>query len=288
MRNKIRDANSDCLLCKQSKALKTNSHIIPGFMTKSILGNTNKKRVYLLGTDRMHKSAEYSQDTDKEDYILCTSCEKYLSILETYIANRLHDRLWNIRYESQFPTYSNGEIKWRVCEQIDESIFRLFFYSIIWRCHIASTEVCKNFKLIEEEAESIRVPLLACKYDKHADFIANLPAYVDEIPIFPFIIFTAENFGDRTKNIISPNSSTRNPYEFIFNEYVLYFSFTNNEKQNEFQFLNNTDNSKIKIGFFSYKFWETLRKQHMDFFVDVTKKNLKKRGEIPWGFKHDE
>ena len=247
MRNKIRDANSDCLLCKQSKALKTNSHIIPGFMTKSILGNTNKKRVYLLGTDRMHKSAEYSQDTDKEDYILCTSCEKCLSI--------------------------------------DESIFRLFFYSIIWRCHIASTEVCKNFKLIEEEAESIRVPLLACKYDKHADFIANLPAYVDEIPIFPFIIFTAENFGDRTKNIISPNSSTRNPYEFIFNEYV---SFTNNEKQNEFQFLNNTDNSKIKIGFFSYKFWETLRKQHMDFFVDVTKKNLKKRGEIPWGFKHDE
>lgn len=46
----MRTSEDLCLLCASRKANKKNSHIVPRFMTKSILGNQTAKRAYRLNT----------------------------------------------------------------------------------------------------------------------------------------------------------------------------------------------------------------------------------------------
>lgn len=284
----MRTATSICLLCQQNNSTKENSHIIPKFMTKSLLGENKVKRGYMIGSDRAHKAPAFSQDTAKEDFILCDSCEQYFSVLETYIATRLHNRLWDIRHIQQFSTYKNqGGITWKVCEQIDALIFRLFIYSIIWRCHISATDLCKDFALNTDESETLRTTLFSCKYDKQQDLLNNIGQFTKEFPTLPFLFFTADSFSDRTSNTLFINPSIKNPYQLVLNEYMLIFSFDLNEDQKKFDFLNNTDSSKIKIGYFPTELWESLRTQLLQMVVNKAVENMQKHGEIPWVIKQE-
>lgn len=258
-------------------------------MTKSLLGEQGAKRGYMIGSDRAHKAPEFSQDTAKEDFILCDSCEQYFSVLETYIATRLHNRLWDIRHAQQFSTYINQEgITWKVCEQIDTLIFRLFIYSIIWRCDISATDLCKDFALNADESETLRATLFSCKYDKQQDLLNNIEQFKATFPTLPFLFFTADGFNDRTSNTLFVNPSIKNPYQLVLNEYMLIFSFDLNEDQKKFDFLNNTDNSKIKIGFFTKELWESLKTQLLQIVVKKAVENMQKQGEIPWVIKQEQ
>jgi len=97
----MRTATDICLLCDKNHSTKENSHIVPKFLTKSILGEGPIKRAYGLDTNNGHLPVPYVQDSVKEDFLFCPSCETYFSILETYIAQRLHHRLWDIRKADQ-------------------------------------------------------------------------------------------------------------------------------------------------------------------------------------------
>jgi len=258
-------------------------------MTKSLLGETGVKRGYMIGSDRAHKAPEFSQDSPKEDFILCDSCEKYFSVLETYIATRLHNRLWDIRHAQQFSTYQNqGGITWKVCEQIDTLIFRLFIYAIIWRCDISATDLCKEFALKPDESETLRATLLSCKYEKQQDLLNSIGQFPVTFPTLPFLFFTADSFKDRTSNTLFVNPSIKNPYQLVLNEYMLIFSFDFNEDQKKFDLLNNIDNSKIKIGYFPTELWESLKTQLLQMVAKKALETMQKCGEIPWIIKQEQ
>ncbi len=277
-----RTPDLECMLCLQNKATKKNSHIIPKFITKSLLGQGNIKRAYTIGTNRMDKAAQFSQDTVKEDYILCDGCEQYFSVLEGYIATNLDNRLHDPKSANYFTEIGSGGISCKVCEQIDPIIFRLFIYSIIWRCTISSTEICVGFNLEDNEAEILRSILLECKQEKEQDLIADIPHQAAAFPTYPFVLLTAEEFDDQTNNTIFLNPSFKNPYDLVLNEYMLVFSFELTEEQLKFDFLNNIGKSKIKIGLFSKAGWKSVRNSMMQVIVKKASERLKAEGKVPW------
>lgn len=274
----MRTAESICFLCKKEKATKLNSHIFPKFLSKSILGNKNAKRGYIISTN----GTELTQDTDKEDHMLCPLCEQYFSVLETYISSRLYNRLWDIRRSPEFTIHQNeGGICWKVCEEINPIIVRLFIYSIIWRCSITSTPVCNDFKLDEMEEEILRTLLNACNSDTQTNLLTNQSKFDSSGHQIPFLFFTSESFADRTGNMLFANPATKNPYQIALNEYMLIFSFRNNETQEKFNFLNNIDNEKIKVGFFKEDFWKNIRDQLIGQVTDSLKAKIKETGQNP-------
>jgi hypothetical protein len=279
----LRTPKSICLLCQENLAIKENSHIIPKFMTKSILGHEKVKKVYLVRTTTGHKAPVFSQDTAKEDFILCDSCEQFFSILETYIATRVHNRLRNMRHYSEFSKNSiEPTVSMKVCEQINPNIFDLFICSIIWRCSISETQLCKGFSLSVENEESLRTILFLCKFEKQKDLFDNVDGIYSPIPSLAYSLFTADNFEDKSENNILIHPFCENPYKFILNEYMLIFSFTKNEKQQRFDFFNNYGNSKIKIGFYTKVAWKNMQRKIVQLAIDETNRNLKESGEIAW------
>ena len=252
-------------------------------MTKSLLGTKSIKRAYLIGSDRAHKEPEFSQDTAKEDFILCDSCEKYFSILETYIATRVHNRLWDIRYADQFKIIENeGYVSWKVCENVDPLVFRLLIYSILWRCSISNTDLCKDFFLSSEEEETLRSMIYSCMHLNQQDLLANIEQYSSILQTFPFIFLTAESFADKTPNTLFVNPLTKNPYQLILNEYILVFSFDHNSEQQAYGFLNNFDHSMIKIGFLTNELWKSLNSELIQMVSSRAASVMKTKGQVPW------
>jgi hypothetical protein len=64
----MRTSDLRCLLCLDNKSTKGNSHIVPKFMAKSVLGTGDKKRGYAIGTDKGDQPPTYVQDSPKEDF----------------------------------------------------------------------------------------------------------------------------------------------------------------------------------------------------------------------------
>ena len=281
--NAGRSAGSNCCLCKVNKATKENSHIVPKFMTKSILGSGSQKRAFLINSGKTYKAPSISQDTAKEDFILCESCERYFSVLETYLSTRLHNRIHHVKFANQFTTLENdGGITYKICNEIDSRIFRLFLYSIIWRCSVSSEEAYIDFSLESDEEETLQKALLSSKCESQADLLNSIDETAEEMATIPFVFFTAESFSDPTGNVVAANPFAKNPYQLILNEYMLIFSFNNNNNQMLFEFLNNTDNQPIKVGFFSTDLWVSLRQRFLRKAVENSMGHLSREGRTPW------
>ena len=261
-----------CKLCLQNEATQKNSHIIPKFMTKTILG-TGQLQGFVLDTSTTDIPAQKIQDTAKEDYILCPSCESYFSVIERYVANNFHYKLWDTSLTEEFiekrtGTNSNA-IVWKECVKVHPLIFRLFIYSIVWRCSISLTKAHADFVVNNEEG--LRKALFDY-YGKNIDEIIQLfeknPA---NFPVYEFIFVTSESFGDKTANAISTLPLSKEPYFLLLNEYLLLFSFNANEILDRLIPLVNKS-GVIKVGFFPEEAWKGIREDFINFFVKAAKK----------------
>lgn len=279
----MRTSNDICLLCDTNNATKENSHIIPKFIGKSILSESTIKRAYIVDTNRGHLPADFTQDTVKENYLFCPTCELYFSHLETYIAKRLHKRLWTERYAEQFPRFENqGGITWKVCSEVDKTIFRLFVYSIILRCSLSSNKLHAGFNLDSAEEIILKTDLRLYLSNTYKELMGKMRATDNEISILPFVIYTSHSFQNGTKNNIYTSSHNKNPYVLHLNDYVILFSFTSSTMLDRFDFLVNSDNSAIKIGFFNEQFWDSLRQQFMTETAHMTVRQTIEAGNTPY------
>lgn len=130
---------SICKLCQQNEADKKGSHIIPFFLLREVENIDGKKeRNYEIGfslggsdvkshfgssilPERLEEAFGEIQEEDIEankhpmifDHLLCTSCEKRFSVLESIYSNYLAD--------------NNEEVA------IDSNISYLFWISVFWR-----------------------------------------------------------------------------------------------------------------------------------------------------------
>ena len=275
----MRKPTDICLLCDTNQATKENSHIIPKFIGKSIFGSRGIKRAYLVDTNKGHEPADFTQGTIKESYLFCPNCESYLSNIETYIAERFHKRLRTAKLTDQFPLYENkGGVTWKICLQVNPIIFRLFIYSIVWRCSISESSIHQKFKLSSEEDTLLKSDLKKYITSTYKEFIEKIETRSENIMIFPFVIYTSQSFHDNAMNTIFTSSYNKNPYVLHLNEYIVLFSFKTKTFLDNFDFLVNNDISHIKLGFFSEEFWLLENKRFFDETVKLTIKTAKAAG----------
>lgn len=240
---------SKCLLCNVENSIKKNSHIIPKFLTKTILGNDNIKSGYNLSSN--HINYKKQQDSPKENYILCNNCEKYFSVLETYISNKLN----KIKNKKRFIEKIESSDLLN-CNNTNPLIFRLLIYSIIWRCHISSILMFKNFNLNKEEFDSLHNILLTHRYKKYEDIKNDYNQNQLFFKNHSIYIISAVNFEDDTKNILFIHPFRKNPYFFFINRFIIIVSFNKNNFVDELKkTIINKDDYKVQIFFSNILFY---------------------------------
>lgn len=271
----MRTENDICLLCKNRKSNNTQSHIVPRFISKSIF----IKGGFILDTGNADKPPTPTQDSAKEDYILCVECEAYFEKIETYIAARIQNRLRAANRQDDFDDKTNGSgLRLKQCLAVNPWIFRLFIYSIIWRCSISNTRVHKDFKLSVDEEEILRNALNQFYSATQPDLLENIKKADGIVPIVPFIFFTSDYFTNTTKNVIATSPFTKNPYFLQLNEYILVLSFNDWPLKPGFDFLLNNENEDIKIGFLKEQLWLDINKDFLNMVSNLAIERTKEKG----------
>jgi len=262
-----------CKLCRKNLADKKNSHIVPRFLTKDILGNDGPRVAHILDTSTPFSKPSSFQDSPKENHILCTECENYFGLLETYIADRIGNRYINPYYRDNFTLQNSGQgIDFIICEKVSPIITKLFVYSIFWRCSISKSILFSGFSLNITEEELLRQFLIGYK-NKHLKDVTEDVFSND----FPYVIFrTKHKDPDPSKNFLYANNGNKDIYQIIANEYIFLLAFETSGTILTLKILINQSNDKVKIGLLSKNSWENLRQGLYSHAASIAVKNANK------------
>ncbi len=242
-----------CLLCNTNLASQTNSHIFPRFMGVTMLTSSNNKREgYTTTTDFIDKlksgnKIKPEQDTPKEDFILCPSCENNFEKLETHFANKHYKvidkpSLLNNKTDevliNKMPVIVN--------KKMDYIIYKKLIYSMLYRASITSLPQFTNIHLPENNKNSIR------------QIILNEIEFID----YPTYSIIPARDTEYTKNCIYANSELDNKAHLLcVNDYIFIIDFGSQSYllKNIARFKNHKE-QYAKFGLLSDKVWDDWRK----------------------------
>lgn len=269
-----------CKLCSTAEADKTNSHIVPKWMAKSMLDTGKGYKGFSLNTSTTHLPRKPSQDIPKEDYILCSSCEQYFSVIETWYKNAINDQLHstprNKKYIIQIS--QKGETWAEFTDPNMMRLARLFYYSILWRTHITSAELWNNIKLPNNEEEYLRQILFTCKGNTKAELSGKLQL-VDSDNSPWFLVITCLTIKNKTRNLMGQSPTPSGIYKLYLNDQELTMSFPPNENQNLFGLFNNTSTDELlKVIVVNLDFWDNQISEHIKFLREQSIEQLNKSG----------
>jgi len=235
----------NCLLCNLNQADQQNSHIVPDFMTKRVFKSEKKKIREIISSPNSTYIIHNKQDTSKEDNILCTECEQYFCTLEREFANKVHNNLWNEFQPSEFEHKKSETTIWREYKVNDKSLFYLFIYSLVFRCHISQSTSFSEFRLKDNDNNLIKSELLKYRKRKRKEII-EITSKIDLTNSIEFQLFIAEEFDKISSNIMTWMKIFNKPRDFLFllGEYKLYISFDQHFKT---QFSNNNQSKSLNI-----------------------------------------
>lgn len=220
----MRQKQDTCLLCRANLSTKENSHILPKFLTRGFLGE--KRRGFRISSHKiLRQKPRITQDSPKENYLLCDECEAYFGVIEgitSGVFTNWRGRLNNGDFISKpvIPGVSILE-----CNNIDHRVVYLLIYSIFWRVSISEDGLFREYKLDPTFEDELRLLLLRYKQTKKSDFINSLDQ-APNVNIFPVTIITAESFIDETANILFAPLS-RDPYCLVVDKFSFMLSRTN-------------------------------------------------------------
>lgn len=225
----MRKPDDTCLLCLENLANKTNSHIVPKFITKDLLKSSKGNRGFEFSSDTADKQSRMVQSSDKESFILCSDCEDYFNVLETYFSNEIHYPLIGASRDSYFEWYHEyGKRMVTVIASSGLSV-RLFISSIIWRCAISNVHIAHRFNLTENSTEQLRQALLNFKASNKTDFIKLI---LGQSYSFPFA-FEMTTIVERERTIgklvfLHPNENDEG--FMLLNDYLISYQFHPNKR----------------------------------------------------------
>jgi hypothetical protein len=259
----MRSSSDLCLLCESRNATQKNSHLIPKFFSEGLFYGTNPRHTLLVSRD---KSKIKVQDTFKEDFLLCSDCEKGFSVLETYCSLRL-GRIGNFRFFNQFASIVNGNFEMIGCKQMDIKVFNLFIYSIIWRASVSTHVGFTNFNLESSDVELLR-ETLATNIAPSQNKLMNKMNNLSSLPNHGHVLI-------RPKKILRPPSSMMSAasydtwlHQIHLVDYVLFYLTDPSKLINTLTILNNNrTNGLVRIGMIDSKEWK-------DFNLDMMKESL--------------
>lgn len=224
-----------CELCKQNKADKKGSHIIPNFLIQSSFAENGKEgrgnemifpinivsdfrfgrnvlpeRIHeVIGRELKDEEIEKNVKTPipyVKDYFLCTDCEKRLGGIETLYAesiSKAHSK--NDYLENPIPPH----------------LSHLFWLSVIWRISVTNFGFKFQEAHIEEDIRDILNNTLSIKTDD----IPNSGMYIERLKKYGYYLTRFEE-DDIIKGMYAPPTKKQQTsvYPFLINNYAFIFT----------------------------------------------------------------
>ena len=262
-----RTPNDLCLLCRESNATKKNSHIIPKFLAKPILGEGQQKTSYTINPRGSRVVSKKEQDSPKEDYILCPVCEKYFAGLETYMSKKIFTKIGTAKEEgdSRFVRDEGGK-EAIYFEGVDSHIVHLFFVSILWRCSNSSIAPFQGFEI--PDSEQFRVYLRNGMKDKTKEKAEN----DIRIAEFPIIVFKVKTQHNHTSNLIYTVGGTNTGlWQVMVDDLLFWYGKPETPIIQAFKSAWVLNNGKFIITLLDNEFWQQLTHNLLQQAANLTK-----------------
>lgn len=208
-----------CQLCLENKPLIKRSHIIPNFMYKGLFDEKHK----IINVNLNNFSdVTYQQSGFKDPDILCAHCDNVvIGKLERYASNYIFGNKENM--ETEFFPGDSIHMPYIRFKNLDYTILKLFFLSILWKSHISKNRFFREIDLGKKYAEEIRKMIL----------------YHDAGPEdqFEVILILIEAGTRPTKSIIEPRQLKdmgNTTYIYHINEIMYHYNISNYNKMSMF------------------------------------------------------
>jgi hypothetical protein len=232
MIKKAAPSGNKCAICKINDADKTNSHVVPLCLIKNLVAFEGAKKARdkelsfsisshqlstayvgrdilpekvekLFGSEIGIKVAEEGKNQFTQDYFLCSSCEKKLGELESFV---------NTKFLSPIETFrssSDSEIIFK--KDLDQ--IRLFFWSIIFRM---SCTRFGNFRLPTSFEENLRAIL-----NEELNGAKEHPIRKK----FPLQICVVKARKSDSENIVLNVPVSSAPYYLFLNHFIVFYYY---------------------------------------------------------------
>ncbi|MGY3795826.1 hypothetical protein [Aquimarina sp. 433] len=307
---------ADCQLCKKNEANQTGSHLTSCFIVASQIGKRDEEKGHNLTADPNQDYSENRKADDiKEDYILCSGCEKRLSYIESYFSQEITNKIEESKFSENFPiteTEDEPKSKYYTCIRTSPIAFHLLIYSIIWRASISNKPIFKGFKTPEKAEEKLREILdsFLPEYRDHKistklkHWLKEIDNNSEHFQLFPYVILKSdEEVVDiekmskeeltewekrKTKNLLYFNFEDNDPFQIILNEFIILAFFEKSEydfsKQDLFELsdkynLNAQLNSELespKIGIIDHLDWSNINQKLINIVKDQRIRNIRR------------
>jgi hypothetical protein len=246
-----------CTLCKINIADQNNSHIIPKFMSKRLFENAKPRHALYLGKNGKQQK---QQDIPKENQILCRSCEAKLAKLEDYFA-RFFIEINSLN--SARRSYTVDQIYGQeviFCNDLHPTLFKLFIFSLIWRCSISKSFEFGNFKLENDVEENLRIFLYHNLKATQRELLDSLNQ-AQHIPDYHYCVTKPKG---KVRGILTAFNFAPNSFTVFTVDYAIFFYTNENPHVEIHKKFSNKDDDKVKIAVGEDQKWIELNQSILD------------------------
>jgi hypothetical protein len=243
-----------CRLCLKHDADQKNSHIIPKFLCKSLFATTGHRFTIVIENAG---NGRKTQDTPKEDNILCSACEKRIGVLETHFAMVFSQMFDHVSYPDQFCVEKLGTQLFIKCPEINPGLFKLFIYSLVWRSSISSLSAFRQYKLPDPDEEAIRNFLDRNLLDSKKLLIASSAA-IKDVPSYHFCLIKPITTTEASRGIFTICNMNPTSHLMLLVDIALFFYTDENSIGDVLKLFTNKQNENVLITMADVKGWHEL------------------------------
>lgn len=132
------------------------------------------------------------------------------------------------------------------CLNINPMLFKLFIYSLVWRCSISTLPEFFNFRLKNETEDEIRKFLKSSLRRSHQELIISLPDII-EYPKYNLCVFKPKHINIRSRGILAAYQMSDYYYGIFTSDLIIYFFQDERLIDDRLQNLSNDQNNIVKI-----------------------------------------
>lgn len=258
-----------CKLCEKNKADKKNSHIISKFLGKRLFEGKKPNHSVLIGKGGTNSKI---QDTIKEDFLFCSSCEKRMEIIETYFARRINEILNYPQHPYKFEKRIIENQKYLIASNIIPHLYKLFIFLQAWRISISTSNEFKKFNFPSDMQNKIREFIdnnLQLSQKELLDSVENISSTleIDNCFIIP------ENSTEETRGIYTAYEYSKDSF-LIITVNIAILIFAKKKQELPYDFFSNKGNDPIKIFISNKENWKGLNRIIVEQIINQPPPNL--------------
>ncbi|RMB60488.1 hypothetical protein EAX61_06610 [Dokdonia sinensis] len=205
----------------------------------------NVKPRHSLQVDRSGKAVKV-QDIPKQDFLFCSVCEKRIEILETYFARKLIAINDYRNRKEKFEEIEIGPNKILVCLDLNPLMFKLFYFSMIWRLSITANSIFKNFKLPKKIELEIGSFLDVNLKPTHKELLKNL-SVIQSFPSYHLMAYKRKDGPKKFAGILTAFQMSKDHFGVFTSDIILFFHLNENKIDTISRLISNKENKLVKF-----------------------------------------